>query len=57
MGSIETFLPDPTKGPDPAKDAAAVEAGPDVLDGAAGIFGEILDTIGGFIAQATASLD
>lgn len=50
MGSIETFLPGLGAG------STAVATGSDVVDGATDIFGEILNTIGGFIAQATGSL-
>lgn len=50
MGSIATFLPGLAEG------SLAVDTGSDVVDGAAGIFGEILNTIGGFIAEATGSL-
>ena len=50
MGSIETFLPGLAAG------SNAVNTGSDIVDGGAGIFGEILSTIGGFIADATGSL-
>ena len=50
MGSIETFLPGLAAG------SAAVNTGSDVVDSGTDIFGEILETIGGFIAQATGSL-
>ena len=50
MGSIADFLPGLAAG------SNAVSTGSDVVDGAAGIFGEILSTIGGFIAEATGSL-
>ena len=50
MGSIADFLPGLAAG------SAAVSTGSDVVDGGAGIFAEILETIGGFITQATGSL-
>lgn len=50
MGSIETFLPGLATGSD------AVNTGSDVVDSGAGIIAEVLNTIGGFVAQATGSL-
>ena len=50
MGSIATFLPGLATGSD------AVNTGSDVVDTGAGIFATILDTIGGFVAEATGSL-
>lgn len=51
MGSIADFLPGLATG------SAAVDTGSDVVDSGAGIVAEVLDTIGGFIAQATGSLN
>ena len=51
MGSIADFLPGLAAG------SNAVNTGSDVVDSGAGIFAEVLNTIGGFIAQATGSLD
>lgn len=51
MGSIADFLPGLATG------SAAVNTGSDVVDSGADIFAEILSTIGGFVAQATGSLD
>ena len=50
MGSIADFLPGLASG------SAAVNTGSDVVDSGAGLFGEVLNTIGGFISQATGSL-
>lgn len=50
MGSIATFLPGLAEG------SLAVDTGSDVVDGGAGIFGEILGTIGDFVKSATGSL-
>ncbi|MGX1857172.1 hypothetical protein ACWIFB_07005 [Dietzia sp. NPDC055340] len=51
MGSIAQFLPGLASG------SAAVNTGSDVVDGGADIFAQILTTIGGFITQATGSLE
>lgn len=51
MGSIADFLPGLAEG------SLAVDTGSDVVDTGAGIFAEVLTTIGGFITQATGSLD
>ena len=50
MGSIATFLPGLADG------SLAVDTGSDIVDSGAGIFAEILNTIGGFVADATGSL-
>ena len=50
MGSIQTFLPGLANG------SSNVNTGSDVVDGATGIFGDILDTIGDFVKSATGSL-
>lgn len=51
MGSIADFLPGLAAG------SNAVSTGSDVVDTGAGIFADVLNTIGDFVAQATGSLE
>lgn len=50
MGSIDQFLPGLASG------SLAVDTGSGVVDGAAGIFGDVLNTIGGFVADVVGGL-
>ena len=51
MGSIQTFLPGLAAG------SNAVNTGSAVVDGAAGLFGDVLSFFGDLAAQATGSLE
>ena len=51
MGSIQTFLPGLATGSD------AVTTGSDAVDAGAGLFADVLRTIGGFVTQITGSLN
>ncbi|MBM7230604.1 MULTISPECIES: hypothetical protein [Dietzia] len=50
MGSIQTFLPGLATGSD------AVNTGSQVVDAGAGLFADVLETLGGFVTQITGSL-
>ena len=50
MGSIDQFLPGLAAG------SNAVDTGSAIVDTGAGIFGEVLQTIGGFVSQITEAL-